>query len=80
MGKLKQLMIEANTELLRRKAKEDHTIYDIALVKSYAYTEEYNPTNGRTFEKQGAVYLKEGYIDGFMAGFTYKFTGDKDND
>ena len=70
MGKLKEMMIEAN------KAKEDHTIYDIAIVKSYAYTEEYNPTNGRTEPRKGAVYLKEGFVDGFMAGFTYKFTGD----
>ena len=76
MDRLKEMMIDANTELARRKAKEAHTLYDIALVKSYAYCEEYNSNSGRTTEKHGARFLKEGYIDGFMAGFTHKFTGD----
>jgi len=60
----------------QKSVAETKTLYDIALVKSYAYCEAYNPTNGRCEPKQGERYLKEGYIDGFMAGFAYKFTGD----
>ena len=59
-----------------QSVEEAHTIYNIALVKSYAYTQEYNPTNGRVSDRQGHHLLKEGYIDGFMAGFAYKFTGE----
>ena len=58
-----------------QNVQEATTLYDIALVKSYAYTQEYNPTNGRVSDRQGHHLLKEGYIDGFMAGFAYKFTG-----
>ena len=61
----------------QKSVAETKTLYDIALVKSYAYCEAYNPTNGRCEPKQGERYLKEGYIDGFMAGFVYKFTGEK---
>lgn len=58
-----------------QRVQEATTLYDIALVKSYNYCEEYNKTTGRTEERYGARLLKEGYIDGFMAGFAYKFTG-----
>jgi hypothetical protein len=51
------------------------SVMNIALVKSWNYVEEYNATTGRTDERYGARLLKEGYIDGFMAGFAYKFTG-----
>jgi hypothetical protein len=54
------------------------TIYNIAAVKAYNYCEEYNPYTGRTEQKKGYLLLKEGYIAGFLAGFTHKFTGDKD--
>ena len=54
------------------------TVEDIAIVKSYAYCEEYNSNSGQTQMKDGYRYLKQGYIDGFMAGFTHKFTGDID--
>ena len=75
MDKLKEIMIDANTELLKRKAKEKHTLYDIALVKSYAYCEEYNTATGRTEERNGARFLKEGFVDGFLAGFAHKMGG-----
>jgi len=37
-----------------------------------------NTNSGQTQMKDGYRYLKEGYIDGFLAGFAYKITGDKD--
>ena len=51
-------------------------LYDIALVKSYIFTHEYNPSSGRVEPRQGGQYLKEGYVEGFLAGFEYKFTGE----
>ena len=54
------------------------TIYNIAAVKAYNYCEEYNPYTGRTEQKKGYLLLKEGYIDGFLAGFAYKLTGGND--
>lgn len=59
------------------QAKARHSLFEIALVKSYAYTEEYNPTSGRTEPREGALYLKEGYIDGFLAGFAHRMGGGK---
>jgi len=50
-------------------------LYNIALVKSYIFTQEYNPSSGRVEPRQGEQYLKEGYVEGFLAGFEYKFTG-----
>jgi hypothetical protein len=52
------------------------TLLNIALVKSYAYCEEYNPYTGRAEPKQGAPYLKQGYVDGFLAGVAYRLGGE----
>ena len=52
------------------------TLYSIAQVKAYAYCEEYNPTTGRTEQKKGYLLLKEGYVDGFIAGFSHRLTGE----
>ena len=46
---------------------------DVAVVKSYNYAHEYDPTSGREVEKIGYVYLREGYVEGFLAGFTHRF-------
>lgn len=55
---------------------EQQSIMDIAMVKAWNYIQEYNPTNGRVEEKRGGAYLREGYIEGFLAGFTHRITGD----
>ena len=54
---------------------EHPTLYEIALVKSYSFTQEYNPVSGQVEDKHGYRFLKEGYIAGFMAGFAYKMGG-----
>ena len=51
------------------------TLYKIASVKAYNYCEEYNIATGRVEERGGARLLKEGYIDGFLAGFAHKMGG-----
>jgi len=52
------------------------TIYNTAMVKSYAFCEEYNPVTGKVEDKFGYPHLKEGYIAGFLAGFTHRITGE----
>jgi hypothetical protein len=59
---------------------KDITIYKIASTKAYNYCEEYNPTTGQTEQKRGYLLLKEGYIAGFMAGFTHRLTGGSNED
>jgi hypothetical protein len=55
--------------------KTELTLYNIALVKSYNYCEEYDSNSGQTQIKDGHRYLKQGYIDGFLAGFAHKMGG-----
>jgi hypothetical protein len=54
------------------------TLYEIALVKSYSFTQEYNPVSGQVQDRDGYRFLKEGYIAGFLAGFAHKLTGGHD--
>ena len=58
------------------KMADDITLYTIAQVNGYNYCMEYDTYSGREVEKLGSMYLKQGYVDGFLAGFTYKLTGD----
>ena len=61
-----------------KEAHEDITLYTIASVKSYNYCMEYDRYSGREVEKLGSMYLKEGYMAGFMAGFAHKMGGGND--
>ncbi len=54
------------------------TLYTIASVKSYNYMMEYDPNSGVEVERLGANFLKQGYIDGFIAGFSHRLTGGND--
>jgi hypothetical protein len=65
-------------EEAKAKAEEYKTLYTIALVKSYTYCMEYDRYSGREVEKLGSMYLKQGYIDGFLAGVTHRLTGGND--
>lgn len=72
MGKLKQIMME-------EEAKDPFgypdgfNLVQIAMTKAWNYAHEYDPCSGREVEKAGFHYLREGYIEGFMAGFAHKF-------
>jgi hypothetical protein len=55
---------------------DDITLYTIAQVKSYNYMMEYDPNSGVEVERLGSNFLKQGYIDGFIAGFSHKLTGE----
>ena len=50
-------------------------LIDIALVKAYTYCEEYNTATGRVEERHGTRLLKEGYVDGFLAGVAFRMGG-----
>ena len=77
MGKIKEILINVEDGGEGAKqAKEYYTLYEIAQVKAWNYCEEYNSNSGQTQMKDGYRYLKQGFIDGFMAGFTHKITGD----
>jgi len=56
---------------------DEITLYNIASVKAYNYMMEYDPNSGGEVEKVGANFLKQGYMDGFLAGFEHKLTGEK---
>jgi hypothetical protein len=60
--------------------KSQPTLYEIALVKSYIFTQEYNPISGQVQDRDGYRFLKEGYIAGFLAGFAHRLTGGNDED
>ena len=51
------------------------TLINIALSKSYIYCMDYDSNSGRAVEKQGAVYLKQGFVDGFLAGVAFRMGG-----
>jgi hypothetical protein len=57
---------------------DDITLYNIASVKAYNYCMEYDRYSGREVEKLGSMYLKQGYIEGFLAGVTHRLTGGND--
>ena len=62
----------------RALKKEEFTLLNIAMVRAWNHIHEYNPYSGQAEEKQGGAYIKEGYIEGFLAGFAYKFeSGDE---
>ena len=68
-------MTEEEIAEIRGIEQEDVSLYDIAVVKSYSYSQEYNRYSGQVEDKEGYPYLKQGYIAGFMAGFAHKMGG-----
>lgn len=70
MGRMKdQLLNEALDE-------NDIDILGIAMVKAFNHGHEYDPVSGRAVEKTGYLYLKDGYVQGFLDGFAHKFGGE----
>lgn len=55
------------------------SVMDIAMVKAWNFCMEYDSHSGREVERMGATYLKEGYIEGFLAGFSHRLVGDDEN-
>jgi hypothetical protein len=54
------------------------SLNDIARTKAHNYAQEYNPYTGQVNEKANYHALREGYIDGFLAGFKHRLTGGND--
>ena len=51
------------------------TLLDIAISKGYIYSQEYDPCSGMVVDKDGHAYLKQGYVEGFLAGFAHRIGG-----
>jgi len=58
--------------------EEQANIMGLAIVKAHAFSQEYDSSTGRVKDRLNYHALKEGYTAGFLAGFVYKLTGDKD--
>jgi hypothetical protein len=54
--------------------QETTTLYDIAGVRAWNYTLEYNPSTGMVSPKHNSAELKEAYKAGFLEGFAYRLT------
>jgi hypothetical protein len=50
------------------------TLYDIASVKAHNYAQEYEKTTGVVRDKHNYHALREGYMAGFLEGFSYRLT------
>ena len=51
------------------------TLLDIAITKGHAYAQGYNTYIGKIEDREGYMYLKQGYTDGFLAGFAHRIGG-----
>ena len=58
--------------------EEQSNIMGLAIVKAHAFSQEYDTNNGIVKDRPNYHALKQGYTAGFLAGFVYKITGDKD--
>jgi len=68
-------MTEEEIAEIRGIEQEDVSLADIAIVKAHAYAQEYNTYTGRVEDKANYHALKQGYQDGFLAGFAHKMGG-----
>lgn len=55
--------------------EKQYALTEIAITKAYTYAEQYNPYTGRAEDKEGYMYLKQGFTDGFLAGVAFRLTG-----
>jgi hypothetical protein len=62
-------------EMTKEKMADDVTLYTIARVKAHSFAQEYNPSSGKVEDRHFYHALKQGYVDGFLAGFEHKLTG-----
>jgi hypothetical protein len=50
------------------------TLYDIASVKAHVFAQEYNTHTGEVRDRPNYHSLREGYMAGFLEGFSHRFT------
>ena len=58
--------------------EEQANIMGLAVIKAHMFSQEYDSSTGRVKDRLNYHALKEGYTAGFLAGFEFRFTGDKD--
>jgi hypothetical protein len=54
------------------------TLYTVASIKAHDYAQDYNPHTGRVEDKPNYHALKQGFMDGFLAGVAHKLGGGHD--
>ena len=72
-------MTEEEIAEIRGIEQVDVSLADIAIVKGHAYAQEYNTYTGRVEDKPNYHALKQGYQDGFLAGFAHRLGGGDGN-
>ena len=50
------------------------TLYDIASVRAHVFAQEYNPTTGTVLPRHNYQSLREGFMAGFLEGFSHRLT------
>jgi hypothetical protein len=50
------------------------TLYDIASVRAHVFAQEYNPTTGMVSPRHNYQSLREGFMAGFLEGFSHRLT------
>jgi len=50
------------------------TLYDIASVRAHVFAQEYNPTTGTVSPRHNYQSLREGFMAGFLEGFSHRLT------
>jgi len=68
-------MTEEEIALIRGIEQVDVSLTDIAITKGHAYAQGYNTYIGKIEDREGYMYLKQGYTDGFLAGFAHRMGG-----
>lgn len=55
--------------------EKQYALIDIAIIKAFNYSQEYDPNSGHVKDKAGYHYLKQGFTDGFLAGVAFRMNG-----
>jgi hypothetical protein len=72
-------MTEEEIAEIRGIEQVDVSLLDIAITKGHAYAQGYNTYIGRIEDREGYHHLKQGYQDGFLAGFAFRMEGGHGN-
>ena len=75
MGKLKNMLIDANTEALRQEASHRGKWFDDGLTKAFDYAQ-----SGKNLKLAKEGICVDAYLEGFLDGIAYFITEGKRND
>ena len=65
--------------MTKTKEYDDLTsLLNVAITKGHNYAQDYDPVLGIVRDKTGYPFLKQGFVDGFLAGIAYRMSGGHD--